>query len=62
MNYVKDTKTLDTPNGYTDSMSAKSSLSTAQAHRLLDQIKEGLSTPAHIINQALKKTGDLNFT
>jgi hypothetical protein len=40
MTYAKDTKTLDTPDGYTDSMSAKSSLSTAQAHKLLDKIKE----------------------
>lgn len=30
-----------------------------QAHRILDRLKEGWSYPAHIVDQALRLTGDL---
>lgn len=64
MNYAEDTKTLVTPSGDTDSMSASLSLSDSPltksiAHKLLDQLKEGSMTPSTLINQALTKTGDL---
>ena len=67
MNYANDTKILVNQDGYIDSMSANTSLSDTPltksiAHKLLDQLKEGSMTHSHLINQALIKTGDLNFT
>ena len=67
MNYANDTKTPVNQDGYTDSMSASPSLSDTPltksiAHKLLDQLKEGSMTHSTLINQALTKTGDLNFT
>lgn len=32
----------------------------AQAHKILDQVREGVAYPEHIITMALQLTGDLD--
>jgi hypothetical protein len=45
-----DTESLNEP---------MNTMSLSQANKLLDRIKEGFMTPSHLINEALKVTGDL---
>ena len=64
MNYAEDTKTLVTPNGDTDSMSARPFLSTtplhkSMAHKILNEVKLGVYHHPVTVTQALLVTGDL---
>jgi len=37
-------------------------MSHADAHKLLDKVKEGVNYPLYLINKALELTGDLEQT
>lgn len=34
-------------------------LPLSEAHAILDRVKDGIATPTHLIDQALRTTGDL---
>ena len=64
MNYAEDTKTQVNQDGYTDSTNASPylndmNLNKSTAHKLLDKVREGSTTPSHLIQAALHATGDL---
>ena len=64
MNLDADTKTLVTPNGDTDSMKPRPSLSTtplhkSMAHKILNEVKLGVYHHPVTVTQALLITGDL---
>ena len=59
----KNTKTQERLSMNTDIESLREPMSTmslSQANKLLDRVKEGFMTPSHLINEALKTTGDIN--
>ena len=63
MNSDADTKILETANGYTDSTSVTTSeknytLTKSQAHKLLNEVKEGIRHHPLLVTQALIATGD----
>ena len=63
MNLEHDTNKQETSSGYTDSTSAdtylrKSSLTKSQAHKLLNEAKEGIHHHPLLVTQALIATGD----
>ena len=63
MNLDNDTKTQETANGYTDSTSVTTSersytLTKSQAHKLLNEVKEGIRHHPLMVTQALITTGD----
>ena len=63
MNLGNDIKTPETANGYTDSTSVTTSeknytLTKSQAHKLLNEVKEGIRHNPILVTQALIATGD----
>ena len=63
MNLDNDTKILETANGDTDSTSVTTlersyTLTKSQAHKLLNETKEGIHHHPLLVTQALIATGD----
>lgn len=63
MSLDNDTKTQQTSSGYTDTTSVDtykkdSPLTKSQAHKLLNEVKEGIRHNPVLVTQALITTGD----